>query len=63
MNEYKNNLLDVYRNYLFAIQERIEYGDKYGDTDFIIEMYENKLNIKDNENMVLRKVKEKFIKP
>lgn len=36
-------LLILYRNYLFALQEREEYGDKYGDTDEIIEMYEKKL--------------------
>ena len=37
------NLLTTYRNYLFAIQERKEYGDKYGDTDEIIQIYEKKL--------------------
>ena len=37
------NLLTTYRNYLFAIQERKEYGDKYGDTDEIIQIYERKL--------------------
>ena len=25
------DLLELYRNYLFALQEREEYGDRYGD--------------------------------
>lgn len=49
------NILEIYRNYLFALQEREEYGDKYGDTDEIIEMYEKKLE----ENGVKVKVKER----
>lgn len=36
-------LLMLYRNYLFALQTREEFGDKYGDTDEIIKMYEEKL--------------------
>ena len=40
-------LLMLYRNYLFALQTREEFGDKYGDTDEIIDMYEEKLNIKE----------------
>lgn len=39
------DLLILYRLYLFAIQEREEYGDKYGDTDELIKMYEKKLKI------------------
>ena len=42
-------LLILYRNYLFALQTREEFGDKYGDTDEIIKMYEKKLNIKKGE--------------
>lgn len=37
------NELEIYRNYLFALQEREEYGDKYGDTDELMEIYKNKL--------------------
>ena len=40
------DLLELYRNYLFALQERAEYGDKYGDTDEIIENYEKVLKLK-----------------
>ena len=40
-------LLILYRNYLFALQTREEFGDKYGDTDEIIDMYEEKLKIKE----------------
>lgn len=43
------DLLMLYRNYLFAIQERREYGDKYGDTDELMKMYEEKLKIKSLE--------------
>ncbi len=45
------DMLILYRNYLFALSEREEYGDKYGDTEELIEMYEMKLkNIIDKEN-------------
>ena len=40
------DLLMLYRNYLFAIQEREEFGDKYGDTEEIIKYYEKILKIK-----------------
>ena len=36
-------LLELYRNYLFALQEQREYGEKYGDTKELIEMYEDRL--------------------
>ncbi len=46
---YMKDLLIIYRNYLFAIQEREEFGDKYGDTEELIKIYELKLkNIIDN---------------
>ena len=37
------DLLKTYRNYLFSLQTRAEYGDKYGDTDELIKIYEKKL--------------------
>lgn len=44
MNKYYlKNIFVIYRNYLFALQERNEFGDKYGDTEEIIQIYENKL--------------------
>ena len=43
-------LLILYRNYIFALQTREEYGDKYGDTDEIIKIYEKKLGIKGENN-------------
>lgn len=47
------DLLEIYRNYLFALQEREEYGDKYGDTEELIEQYEKELGkrlvIKENK--------------
>jgi len=42
----KSGLTDLYityRNYLYALQEREEFGDKYGDTKEIIEIYEKEL--------------------
>lgn len=36
-------LIILYRNYIFALQEHEEYGDIYGDTDELIEMYKKKL--------------------
>ena len=42
----EKDLLTLYRNYIFALQERQEYGEQYGDTDEIIEQYEEKLKIK-----------------
>lgn len=45
------DLLMLYRNYIFAIQERQEYGDRYGDTDELMQMYEEQLKIRRlNEN-------------
>lgn len=37
------DLLMIYRNYLASLQYRKEYGDKYGDTEELIEMYEKRL--------------------
>lgn len=37
-------LIVLYRNYLYSLQEREEYGDIYGDTDELISMYEDKIN-------------------
>ena len=43
------NLLEIYRNYLFSLQEREEFGDKYGDTDELIKIYEMKLGVKNEK--------------
>lgn len=45
MEETKKYLeaLVLYRNYLFALQTREEYGNKYGDTEEIIDYYKKKL--------------------
>lgn len=40
------NRLEQYRNYLQSIQYHQEYGDKYGDTKELIEMYERELKMK-----------------
>ena len=42
------DLITLYKLYLFALIEREEYGDKYGDTDDIIKIYEKKLGIKND---------------
>ena len=44
-------ILLLYKNYLYALKEREEYGTYYGDTDELIEMYEEKLKIKIKENI------------
>lgn len=44
--ENEKDLLTLYKNYIFALQTREEYGEKYGDTDEIIKQYEEKLKIK-----------------
>ena len=36
------DLLVIYRNYLLALQEIQEHGNKYGDED-VIKVYEEKL--------------------
>ena len=40
----KENIIEIYLNYLHTIRIREEYGDLYGDTDEIIKYYENKIN-------------------
>ena len=40
------DLLELYRNYLFALQVREEYGEIYGDTDEVIKHYEKKLGVR-----------------
>ena len=44
----KDNL-EMYKNYLYALRVREEYGNQYGDTDEIIKMYEDALGIKKSE--------------
>jgi len=40
----KENILELYMNYLHAIRMREEYGDIYGDTDNIIEYFADEIN-------------------
>lgn len=40
----KDNIIEIYMNYLHAIRMHEEYGDKYGDTDDIIKYYEEKID-------------------
>ena len=39
----KLELLTIYRNYLYSLEARKEFGDKYGDSDELIDIYEKKL--------------------
>lgn len=41
----KKDLLMTYRNYLYSIRYREEFGSKYGDTKELIKMYEKELKI------------------
>lgn len=50
----KRDLLRLYQNYLYALREKQLYGDKYGDTDEIIKMYEDILEIKQNKNEIYK---------
>ena len=43
---YHEDLLELYRNYLYSLEYRKEYGDKYGDTDELIKGYEKKLGVR-----------------
>lgn len=41
----KKDLLKTYRNYLYSLQYRKEFGSKYGDTIELIKMYKKELKI------------------
>lgn len=43
--------LTLYRNYLATLEYNKEYGNKYGDTKELIEIYEKKLEIKKDEQI------------
>jgi len=53
------NIIEIYKNYLFALQIREEYGDKYGDTDEIIKHYEEILEKNNIKRLTLEKNKNK----
>ena len=40
----KENIIELYMNYLHAIRMREEYGDIYGDTDDTIEHFAEEIN-------------------
>lgn len=44
------DLLELYKNYLYALDMREKYGDQYGDTDELIKMYEELLGIKKEDS-------------
>ena len=37
------NILELFKNYLHSIEIKKEYGELYGDTDELINMYEKEL--------------------
>lgn len=55
----KRDLLRLYQNYLYALREKQLYGDKYGDTDEIIKMYEKQLGKDEPINELLLKALKK----
>ena len=57
-NDKKKELLTIYKLYLYAVHEYQEHGDKYGDTDELINMYEKILT--DNNIVLCRR--DKYIK-
>lgn len=54
----ETDLMRVYLNYLFALNERKMYGDRYGDTNLLIKMYEEYIN----NQIIEKKSKEKIKK-
>ena len=44
------DLLELYKNYLLSIQYQKEFGDKYGDTQELINIYEEELKLKKLRN-------------
>jgi hypothetical protein len=55
----KIDKLQIYRNYLSTLATRQEYGDKYGDTEEIVEMYEKQLGKDEPLNKLLVKALKK----
>lgn len=53
----KQDLMQLYKLYLFALKEREQYGDKYGDNDEIMEMYEKELKNKPINKLLLKALK------
>ena len=43
-------MIELYRNYLATLQYHQEYGDKYGGTEELIKIYEEKLGMKEPYN-------------
>ena len=59
--DYKNTLeiLLIYNNYIHSLETRKEYGILYGDTDELIQDYENKLKEK-NIKIIKKKTINKY---
>ena len=57
--EYKENIEELYLNYMRALDYREKYGDKYGDTEEMIKLYEKKLEkiLKPKKTLSLEKEK------
>ena len=51
--------LQTYRNYLSTLATRQEYGDKYGDTEEIVKIYEKQLGKDEPLNELLVKALKK----
>ena len=47
----------IYNNYLHALEIRKQYGDNYGDTDEIINMFEEILKENNCQELIIRKRK------
>ena len=54
----KNDLLMLYKNYLYAMREREVHGEKYGDTEELIKNYEEELiKVTKNNKILIKKTK------
>jgi hypothetical protein len=58
--EYKEDIYKLYLNYMKSIEARKEYGDKYGDTEELIKMYEKKLEDLIKPKKILSLEREKY---
>lgn len=53
----KQDLIQLYKLYLFALKEREQHGDKYGDNDEIMKIYENEFKNKPINKLLLKALK------
>ena len=53
-NKFEVDVITLYINYLHALETYREFGDRYGDTIEIIEMYQEKLEERNIKTLKLK---------